>query len=138
MLPHPVLVLGPVVHEQEEPRGGQAIDHDVQQGLGLAVDPVEVLDDHEERLNLALAQEEALDRVQRALAPLGGIEPLPLGILSRHVQEGQQGREGRLQGVVEVQQLGASKGSTCAWWRDVGRGVDRSRWERASGSAEAG
>ena len=38
----------------------------------LGVDPVQVLEDQEERLHLALPQEQALDGLERALAPLGG------------------------------------------------------------------
>jgi hypothetical protein len=52
-----VLVLGPVVDEEEEPRRRQALDEAVQQGLSLGVDPVEVLEDHQERLDLGLAQQ---------------------------------------------------------------------------------
>jgi hypothetical protein len=50
-----VLVLGPVVDEEQEPRRRQAFDEAVQQRLGLGVDPVEVLEDHHERLDLSLA-----------------------------------------------------------------------------------
>ena len=45
-----VLVLGTVVHEQQQPRRAQALDQAVEQGLCLAVDPMEVLEDQEEGL----------------------------------------------------------------------------------------
>ena len=45
-----VLVLGAVVDEEQEARRGQAVDEAIEQGLGLAVDPVQVLEDHHQRL----------------------------------------------------------------------------------------
>jgi hypothetical protein len=50
-----VLVLGAVVDEEHEARGGQALDEAVEQALGLAIDPVQVLEDHRQRLDFALA-----------------------------------------------------------------------------------
>src|SRR5437899_954767 len=48
-LPTPaVLVLGTVVHEQQEARRTQALDQTIEQRLRLAVYPVEVLDDQQE------------------------------------------------------------------------------------------
>ena len=86
-----VPVLGPVVDEEQEARRGQALDEAVEQGLGLAVDPVQVLEDHHQRLDLALAQQQALDRVERLLAPLERIEGLPGRLVHRHVEERQEG-----------------------------------------------
>ena len=65
-----VLVLGAVVDQEQEAGGPEALHEAVQQGLGLAVDPVQVLEDHQQRLHLALPQQQALDRVERALAAL--------------------------------------------------------------------
>ena len=89
-----VLVLGAVVDEEQEARRGQALDEAVEQGLGLAVDPVQVLEDHHQRLDLALAQQQALDRVERLLAPLERIEGLPGRLVHRHVEERQEGGHG--------------------------------------------
>ena len=72
-----VLVLGAVVDEEQEARRGQALDEAVEQRLGLGVDPVQVLEDQQQRLDLALAQQQALDRVERALPALGRVERLP-------------------------------------------------------------
>ena len=58
--------------------GGQALDEAVEQGLGLAVDPVQILEDDDQRLDLALAQQQALGRVERLLAPLERIELIGL------------------------------------------------------------
>jgi hypothetical protein len=50
--------------------GGQALHQAVQEGLRLRVDPVEILEHEQQRLHLALAQEEALEGIEDALAPL--------------------------------------------------------------------
>ena len=68
-----------------EARRGQALDEAIEQGLGLAVDPVQILEDHHQRLHLALAQEQALDDVERLLAPLKWIEGVPGRFLHRRV-----------------------------------------------------
>jgi hypothetical protein len=46
-----------------QPDSGHAFDEAIEKCLRLGVDPVEVLKDQQERLNLRLAQEKALDRV---------------------------------------------------------------------------
>jgi hypothetical protein len=83
-------VLGAVVHEEEHPGGRQALNQAVQERLGLAVDPVEVLEDDEQRLDLALAQEETLDRFQGPLTALRRVERRPCGVVHRHVQQRQE------------------------------------------------
>ena len=55
LVPPAVLVLRAVVDEQEQAGGGQALDQAVEDRLGLGVDPVQVLEDQEQRLYLALA-----------------------------------------------------------------------------------
>ena len=60
---------------------GQALDQAVEQRLGLRVDPVEILEDQQQRLPLALAQQELPDRVEGRAAALrrvaGGPGSLP-------------------------------------------------------------
>ena len=85
-----VPVLGAVIDEEHEARRAQAVDEAIEQGLGLAVDPVQILEDHHQRLDLALAQQQALDRVERLLAPLARIEGLPGRLVHRHVEERQE------------------------------------------------
>ena len=57
-----VLVLRTVIDEQQHPRRRQALHEPIQHRLRLAVDPVKVLEDHDERLHLALARRQALHR----------------------------------------------------------------------------
>jgi hypothetical protein len=58
---------------------------------------MEILEDQEQWLNATFSQEEMLAGVKRALTALGGIEDLPLRVVDRHVQEGQEGWQCRLQ-----------------------------------------
>ena len=100
-----MLVLRPVVHQEQQPGGGQALHQAVQERLGLGVDPVQVLEHQQERLDLALAQEQPLDPVERLLAALRGVQPLPLGVVDRHVEEPEQRREGGLERPVQGEEL---------------------------------
>ena len=63
--------LGPVVDEEQDASCGQAVDEAVEERLGLGVDPVKILEDHEQRLDLALAEEQPLDRLEGPLTALG-------------------------------------------------------------------
>ena len=99
-----MLILGAVVDQQEQAGGGQALHQAIEERLGLGVDPVEVLEDQQEGLHLALPQEQAFEGVQGALAALRRIEGLPCGILHRHLQEGQEGRQGRPEGRIQREQ----------------------------------
>src|SRR5215813_2432639 len=85
-------VLGSVVDQEEQTGRGQAVDEAVEQGLGLGVDPVQVLEHHDERLDLALAQEQALDGIERLLPSLQWVEPVPGWLLHGDVEQRQQGR----------------------------------------------
>jgi hypothetical protein len=100
-----VLVLGPVVHEQQQGGRSEALDEAVEQRLRLAVDPVEVLEDHEERLLARFPKQQALDGVERALAPRGRGERLPRGVVHGHVEQGQQARQRRLERAVQGEEL---------------------------------
>jgi len=65
-----MLVLRTVVDQEEDPRGRQAVDQQIQHGLRLGVDPVQVFEDQQQGLHLALAQEDALQRLQGATPSL--------------------------------------------------------------------
>jgi hypothetical protein len=62
---------------------------------------VQVLEDEEKRLVLTLPDHEALHRVERLLATLDGIQRLPRSVPDRHVEQGQQGWQGRFQRAVQ-------------------------------------
>src|SRR5262249_6381077 len=97
-----VAVLGSVARDQEEARGGQAVDEAVEKRLRLAVDPVKSLEHEEERLRLALAQEEVSHAFQGSLAPAGGIKTLPgrvhYGRSKERQESGQRGLELGIEG----------------------------------------
>ena len=105
-----VLVLRPEVGQQDDPRARHALDEAVEQRLRLAVHPLEILEDQEQRLALALAQQERPDRVERTLAAQRGIEPLPPRVVGRDVEQGQQSGEVRLERRVERAQSGLNLG----------------------------
>ena len=62
-------VLRTIVHEQQHARTGDAVGEQVEQRLGLGVDPMQVLEDHHQRVLERLAQDDPLDRFERAPAP---------------------------------------------------------------------
>lgn len=78
-----VLILRAVVDEQQETGGGQALHQTIEQGLGLGVDPVQILEDEQQGLELTLPQEQAFEGVQGTLAALRWIEGLPWRIFHR-------------------------------------------------------
>ena len=100
-----VLILRPVVHEEQEPRRRQALGERVEQRLGLGVDPVEVLEDHQQRLDLTLAYQQLLQRLERSLATLSGIQPVPGGVSGRDIEERQERRQAGFLGTVQRQEL---------------------------------
>src|SRR5262249_39249422 len=100
-----MLVLGPVVHEQKQTRRAQTLDQTVQQRLSLAVDPVQILENHQEWLLASLAQQQRLHRVERVLATLDRVKPAPRPVPHRDVEERQERRQGRLQRAIEREQL---------------------------------
>ena len=69
-----VLVFRTVVDEEKNPRGGELLDQAVEERLGLGVDPVQILEDHAQRLDLTLPQQEAPDRVHGLFPPLERIQ----------------------------------------------------------------
>ena len=64
-----MLILRPVVHQQQQTCRGDAVDQDVEKRLGLGVEPVQVLTDEEQRLVETFAQQQALEGVIGASAP---------------------------------------------------------------------
>ena len=100
-----MVVLGPVVEQQQQLRGGDALQQPVEKLLGLRVDPVQILEHQDQRLGLRFAQPQALERIQGLAPPLRRIEPLPLRVVDRLIEQRQQRREQRLQRAVQREQL---------------------------------
>jgi hypothetical protein len=65
-----VLVLGTIVHQEQQMRRGQIVDETVKQGLRLGVNSVQVFTDQEQRLPLSLAQQHAFEGFEGTLAAL--------------------------------------------------------------------
>ena len=55
-----MLVLRTIVDQEQETRGRQALDETVEQDLRLRVNPVQILEDQQQRLLLTLAEQHAL------------------------------------------------------------------------------
>jgi hypothetical protein len=105
LAPPPVLVLGSVVGEEQDSCSGQTVHETVEQRLGLGVDPVEVLDDQQHGLDLALPEEQALDRVQSLPSTLRRIEGLPGLVVDGDIEQRQERRQEGVQRAVQCQQL---------------------------------
>jgi hypothetical protein len=100
-----VLVLGTVVHQQQQARRSHAVDDGVEEGLRLAVNPVEIFEDHEKGLLTRLPQQQPPHGVKGLPAPLSRLERLPRGVVHGHVEQGQQRWQRRLERAVEREQL---------------------------------
>src|SRR5262245_24875965 len=95
------LVLGTIVDEEEDAGSRQALDETVEGGLGLRVDPMQILEKEQERLLLALAEQHTFDTVQDPLAAMRRVQALPRGIFGGDVQERQERREERFERSIE-------------------------------------
>ena len=84
---------------------GQAVDQAVQERLGRGVDPVQVLHDHEQRLDLARPQQQARAGLQGALAALRRLEGLPVRVVHWDVQKRQHGWQGWHESLIQRAEL---------------------------------
>ena len=89
-----MLILRAVVDQQQDACRGQALHQTIEAGLGLGVDPVEILDDEDQGLDLAFPQQQVLEGFAGTLAALRRIEVLPQPVLDRQVQQGEEGWQG--------------------------------------------
>jgi len=62
---------------------------------------VQVLQDQEQRLDLALAEDQVPEGFERVLAALARLEPLPPHVLDGHAEKGLKGRRGGPQVLAE-------------------------------------
>ena len=98
-----MLILGPVVHQQEQRGRREALHQAIEQGLRLGINPVEILEHEEQGLHLTFAQQHALQRLQRAAPPLEGVEGQERTVRWQGFEQGEHGRDGVLEGVVQRQ-----------------------------------
>jgi hypothetical protein len=91
-----MLIVRTIVHEQQHPRGGEAIDEAVENRLGFRVDPVQVLDDQAERLRQARGQEHPPDGVVRSPPALPRIHIAERIVVRQHPQQVQNRRAHRM------------------------------------------
>src|SRR5262249_36258561 len=87
-----VLILRTVVDQEQELGRGQTLDQAVEQGLRLGINPVQILEDQEQRLYLAFTQQHAFERRERTLAALGRIELAEWAVVGQRVEERQERR----------------------------------------------
>ena len=63
------LILGPIVHQKQNSRICHRVHEHVEKRLALVVQPMQVLDDQNERVPRCFAQEHTNDRIERARSP---------------------------------------------------------------------
>ena len=56
LAPPAVLILWPVVDQQQEPGRREALDQRIEQGLRFGIDPVQILEHQQQGLHLAFTQ----------------------------------------------------------------------------------
>jgi hypothetical protein len=98
-----MFVLATIVDQQQQAGAGQAVHQAVEQRLGFGVDPLQVFEHQQQRLDLRFAQQQAPGPFQRARAAQVRIEPRPGGIVERDVEQRQQRRQRRLERAVQAQ-----------------------------------
>src|SRR5262249_3436701 len=101
----PVLVLGTVVDQEKYPRRREALHEAVENRLRLRVDPVKILEHEEQRLSLALTNQEPLDGIDGALTALRRIESAPQAVVNRHIKQREERGRGRREGLIERAEL---------------------------------
>ena len=62
-------ILGPIVDQEQQLGTGHTLTQDIEKSLRLAVDPVQVFKDEDQRLVETLPQEELLERLKRPPPP---------------------------------------------------------------------
>src|SRR5215468_282896 len=100
-----MLVLRAITHEKAQATNGQALNQAIEHRLRPSIDPVQVFDEHQERLHLALLQQQELDAFDDAPAALRRIEGLPLWGVDGHVQQRQHYWSGLLEGFIPREAL---------------------------------
>jgi hypothetical protein len=86
------LILRTVADQEEQTTTRQTLHEGVQDGLGLGVNPMKVLEDDHQRLHVALEEQEPPDAFERALPTFHRIQLDPLIVVDRDVEERQERR----------------------------------------------
>src|SRR6266571_3195782 len=100
-----MLILRAIAHEKEQATNGQALDQAIEHRLRPSIDPVQVFDEHQERLHLTPLQQQVLDAFDDTPAALRRIEGLPLWGVDGHVQQRQHHWPGLLEGFIPREAL---------------------------------
>jgi len=85
-----MLILGAVTQEQQDPSALHVLHEAIEYSLGLRVDPLEILEDDQQRLNLALPEHEVRHRVESPMSAFEGLQVLPVLVVDRDVEQGQE------------------------------------------------
>src|SRR5208282_4318700 len=97
-------VFGPIVNQQQNLRSTDRVGEQIEESLCALVDPMEVLEDHHQRLIERLAQHDALDRIQRVpLSDLGTHSGKTVGTLNDS-EEAEEVRQRILKRAVQRQE----------------------------------
>ena len=107
LLPPLMAILGTIVHQQQDLGRGHALTEHVRKPLRLAIDPVQVLKDQDQRLIETLPQEELLERLKGPSAPNLRVHLLQRRGLFFNPQQGKQIGQGVFQAAVEHQHFAA-------------------------------
>src|SRR4029453_19658930 len=94
-------VLRGIADEQEYCGARKAVHETVKQRLGFRVGPVQIFENEQYRLDLALSKEQPLHPVERSLTSLLRVELLPQRIIRRNIEEGKKRRERGLEGPIQ-------------------------------------
>src|SRR6266852_4164885 len=98
-------VLRAIVDQQENLRGADRVSEQIQKRLGLAIDPVQILEDHHQRLVERFAQQDTLDRLERAALADLRIHLRNRVIAFHNPQQRIEVGNGIFQGAIQLQQL---------------------------------
>ena len=72
LTPPAVPIVGTIVDQEEQTRRREALAETLEECLGLGIEPVQILNDQQQGLQLALTQQHPLERHERALAGAPG------------------------------------------------------------------
>jgi len=122
-VPPTVLVLRAIGEQEQEVGRRQTLDEEVEAGLRLGVQPVEIFQDHEQGLRLAGPEQELLDGLERLLAALGGIEGLPRGASTG------TSRSVRMAGTRGMRAVSRLRSLVVTWSQIAGTGSRSSSWK---------